>query len=259
MATQNDEMAILQPAEKIRGQPDYIRVDFIKKVYGIMTFLTLTTFGLASPFVFYEAATVAWFKNHMWILVVCFVFLIAQHVFHLCMMAEMCSGGHQLMSKYLWMFKTVPWNFVYMTTYAVAMGVVVGYICLQYKASSVCLIFLLCAALFLALTAYAVYTKADFTGSGAYILVAMVGLMGLGIVGIFVPIGSVFHRVVGAIGSIIFGWIIVYDTQLIFGCAVSSDRKYEYTIDMYAFAAFELYLDFVNFFLFMLRFLGERK
>jgi len=36
-------------------------------------------------------------------------------------------------------------------------------------------------------------------------------------------------------------------------------RQFEYTLDMYAFAAYQLYLDFINFFLYMLRLLGERR
>ena len=54
-----------------------------------------------------------------------------------------------------------------------------------------------------------------------------------GIIGFFFPIGSVFHRVIGGIGAIIFGFIIVYDTQLIFGTASTEDRHFEFTLDMY--------------------------
>merc|ERR1719379_3405149 len=133
-------------------------------------------------------------------------------------------------------------------------------ICLQYEATSVCLVFGICVAVICALTAYAVFTKSDFTGCGPWVLVLLVGLMFTGMIAIFVPMGPLYHRVAAGIGSIIFGWIIVYDTQLIFGSAAASDsRKYEYTIDMYAFAAFELYLDFVNFFIYMLQFLGQRR
>lgn len=164
------------------------------------------------------------------------------------------------MKGYLKMFVTVPWNYLYLMTYATFMGGVLGMICLQYKAASVCLVFATCAIVIIALTFYAIYTKSDFTGMGGYILVLLVGLMLTGIITLFIPIGPVVNRIIGGVGSIVFGFIIVYDTQLIFGSQCSSGaRKYEYTIDMYAFAAFELYLDFVNFFLYMLRFMGERR
>lgn len=257
-----ENVAILQDSEAhAKDVPPEVRTGFVVKVYGLVFTMLLISFGLASPFVFQQEAAEEFLKEQPWVVYACLAFLLVQHAFHMCMMMEMCCGGGHCIKAYVRMFVTVPFNFIYLFTYATFMGAVLGIICLSYEASSVCLVFGISAALILALTAYAVYTKSDFTGMGAYVLVALVGLMFTGIIGCFVPIGSVFHRVVGGIGSVIFGWIIVYDTQLIFGSATptSSSRKYEYTIDMYAFAAFELYLDFVNFFLYMLRMLGSRR
>merc|ERR1719408_113629 len=167
-------------------------------------------------------------------------------------MMDMICGGGGCMKAYIRMFVTVPFNFLYLFTYATFMGAVLGMILLNYQAGSVVFVFCLCAVIILALTVYAVYTKSDFTGMGAYILVAIMGLMCIAFMGMFIPYGSVGQRIIGGIGATIMGWIIVYDTQLIFGSASGGARKYEYTIDMYAFAAFELYLDFVNFFIYML-------
>lgn len=260
MQAQSDEsFAILQQAKPVRGAPPDLRTDFIKKVYALMVVMTLITFGLASPFVFYPAATQAWCLKHFWLVALCIVLLLAQHIFHFCMMAEQCCGGSSLLRKYITMFRTVPWNYLYCCGYSVLMGVVVGFVCMAYQATSVCFVFILCSGIFVALTAYAVYTKSDFTGNGAYILVALVGLALMSILGIFFPHGHLIHRIIGGIGAIIFGWIIVYDTQLIFGHASSSERQFEYGLDMYAFASFQLYCDFINFFLYMLRFLGDKR
>lgn len=249
---------IVQPAQKVKGGPPDLRTDFIKKVYALMSVMTLITFGLASPFVFHPTATLAWFKDHLWVLVLCGVLFLAQYIFHVAMMMEQCCGGSQLVKQYLTMFRTVPWNYAYCFSYSAIMGVLVGFVCLAYKAQSVCFVFVICAVIFVALTVYAVYTKSDFTGMGAYVLVALVGLMMMSIIGMFFP-SPLMHRIIGGIGAIIFGFIIVYDTQLIFGHASSSEPQFEYTIDMYAFAAFQLYLDFIQFFLYMLRLLGEKK
>jgi len=47
-----------------------------------------------------------------------------------------------------------------------------------------------------------------------------------------------------------FGWIVVYDTQLIFGAKVERGRKYPYQTRMYAMAAYEMYFDlFMHFYL----------
>eukprot|EP00747_Dinoflagellata_sp_TGD_P185446 gnl/TRDRNA2_/TRDRNA2_42004_c0_seq1.p1 gnl/TRDRNA2_/TRDRNA2_42004_c0~~gnl/TRDRNA2_/TRDRNA2_42004_c0_seq1.p1 ORF type:complete len:270 (+),score=49.21 gnl/TRDRNA2_/TRDRNA2_42004_c0_seq1:25-810(+) len=258
-----DELAVLEePAMKVGEVPPEVRTDFVKKVYGLVIAMLLITFGIASPFVFYSTEARVWVQKYLWVVIVAFVVLLFIHIYHFMMICEMCCGGTKLRRQYLTMFRTVPWNFLYMLVYAIVLGVVMGVICLSYTATSVCFVFLLSAVLIVALTCYAIYTSADFTGFGAYMLVALVGLMMMVFIGFFVPVGSVYHRIIGAIGAIIFGCIIVYDTQLIFGDLRKGEEgeevQLQYTIDMYAYAAMELYLDFINFFLYMLRFLGDR-
>jgi hypothetical protein len=243
--------------------PSDIRLAFVKKVYGILGSMLLITFGIASPFVFATDSTMDWMNDNKWLFYAVLLILMAQHLFNMCMMMQMCCGGSSLYTCYMKMFTTVPANFLYLIVYACCFGVVTGYICGQYTVESVLVVFAISFALILALTAYAVYTKADFTGFGVYILVALLGLLFIVIVGFFFPMGSIFHRIVGGIGATIFGFLIVYDTQLIFGSASvklgGGSRQFEYSIDMYAFAAYNLYLDFVNFFLFLLQLFGERK
>lgn len=245
--------------EHVKGAMHDVRVGFIIKVYCIVTTMLVVTFGLASPFVFHAAYMQKWIAQHWYIVVLCMVFLIAQHLFHLAMSLQMCcSPNPTLLKAYLTMFRTVPWNYCYLYTYAIVMGVVVGVITFAYSAVSVCFCFALSAVLVIALTIYAATTKSDFTGCGPYIFVAMFGFMLMMLLCLFLPIGSIMHRIIGGIGATLFGFIIVYDTQLIFGSASSEKRELEYTIDMYAYAAFELYLDFVNFFLYMLQAFGDR-
>merc|ERR1712182_6023 len=109
------------------------------------------------------------------------------------------------------------------------------------------------------LTVYAVRTSADFTDKGGYVLAGLLGLLVTALLASFIP---GMYGIYAGIGAMLFGFIIVYDTQLIFGRATPfSDsapqrRTFEYTIDMYAFAAYNLYLDYVNLFLYLLQFVG---
>merc|ERR1711972_1275878 len=110
------------------------------------------------------------------------------------------------------MFKTVPWNYMYLFTYATVMGVLVGFITLQYEAQSVCLVFALTAIMCVALTVFAMTTKSDFTGCGAYVFVALIGLMLFGLLAwppaAFLPATQPFiYRFGGALGATIFGFI----------------------------------------------------
>jgi FtsH-binding integral membrane protein len=158
------------------------------------------------------------------------------------------------------MFKTVPWNYMYLFSFAGIFGFWLGLVCAQYTAASVILVFAISFVLVVALSAYAVCTKADFTGMGPYVLMLLLGLLMALLVGLFFRSDSLGHKLIGCAGATVFGFIIVYDTQLIFGSTpFGGKRKFEYTVDMYAFAAFNLYLDFINFFLYILRMLGKRN
>jgi len=184
---------ILQPGCKAGAHtPADIRLGFVTKVYGIVFMMLAITFGITAPFVFHEAETKVWLKEHFWVVILAFVFLLVQHILHICMAAEQCCGGSAISEAYIRMFVTVPWNYLYLMVYATCMGVVVGIICTSYKAASVCMIFCLTAALIVGLTAYAYYTRADFTGCGGYIFVALLAFLLVSMLGFFFPVGSIF-------------------------------------------------------------------
>jgi len=261
---QNSNLEVLELSCRDTSLPPEIRLGFVKKVYGILGVMLLTTFGLTVPFVFATDSTLKFFAAHTWILMIIGAIIIAQFVFDLAMSCQMCCGCSGLMESYLKMMKTAPLNYIYLMTFAACFGVLVGFACAQYTAQSVLLVFGLTAVLIVALTVYAVYTKADFTGCGAYVMVMILGLVMLLLVCSFFPGSKVMHKIVAGVGATLFGFIIVYDTQLIFGSATSSfnkagERHLQYTIDMYAFAAWNLYLDFINFFLYMLQLFGDRR
>merc|ERR1712048_325189 len=117
------------------------------------------------------------------------------------------------------------------------------------------------AAIFSLLTAYACTTKTDFTGMGPYLFAALFGLI---MFGLFVMIFSwiwpgmysIAHMIYAALGAILFSFYIVYDTQLIVG---GDHKKHQFSVDDYAFAALDLYLDIINLFLMLLSLFGSRK
>merc|ERR1740121_2481873 len=94
----------------------------------------------------------------------------------------------------------------------------------------------------------------------------LMGFFMLSFIALFFP-GPLIHKVIAACGAVLFSFVIIYDTQLIFGTQPlnldltthSPVRKVEFTVDMYAFAAYQLYLDFVNMFLYLLKLFGERR
>jgi len=254
--------AILQTSVKDQNVPPEVRLNFVKKVYSIMAAMLCVSFSVATPFVFRKVPTLIWMSEHQWVTVTVNLFVLANILLNIAIRFEWCIGGSTVRTAYINMFKRTPWNYMYLTTYALCFGVCIGYICAQYEVTSVVFAFAMTAGIMLCLTIYAVYTKTDFTGTGLYILVLICGLVMLGVVMMFFPGVDVLNKIYAIGASVLMCWIIIFDTQLIFGTASFqfnrvADRSVEYTLDMYAFASFQLYLDFINMFVWLLRFVGS--
>lgn len=267
----------VQMSVKDPNIPPEIRTRFVTKVYSLMFIMLMISFGIAAPFTFYPCGdgydptvssycppggAVSWMDDHQWILITVSILLLVQQMFNMMMIFEMCCGGSSLMQCYFKMFVTVPINYILLLSYSACFGVVLGYICAQYTAASVGLVFLLTASIMFALTVYAITTKSDFSGCGPFVLVLIMGMLIFMIVSIFVH-SEFLYKAIAVCGAILMSFVIIFDTQMIFGTAAfntnSMAAKIEFTVDMYAFAAYQLYLDFVNMFLYLLRIFGERR
>jgi FtsH-binding integral membrane protein len=243
-----------------KSLPASVRIDFIKKTYGLLTYMLLITFAMACPFVLRPQDTKAFFFARPWILVLTSAVFLCMYAVNFCLITSTLCGDGSFVSSYIKMFKTFPQNYIFLTVISLAFGVMTGFCCMQYKAQSVLLVFLMTASIIVCLSIYAVRTKADFTGHNMYFMGAICGLMMTSMFCMIFP-GPFMQKIVAGMGSILFAALIIRDTQMIFGeiDAAGGIRSVEYTIDMYAFAAYQLYLDFINFFLDMLRLLGERN
>jgi FtsH-binding integral membrane protein len=140
--------------------------------------------------------------------------------------------------------------------FAVLMGASLSTIFLVYTDGSIALTFFATAAAFASLSLYGYTTKRDLSGMGTFLLMGLVGLIVASIVNIF-WMNETFSLVVAAIGVLIFAGLTAYDTQKIksfYFQVAGSDMLGKAAI----MGALTLYLDFINMFLFLLRFLGNR-
>jgi FtsH-binding integral membrane protein len=252
----------------VKDQPPEIRTGFITKTYGLVFYMLLITSSISMPFFLNDRADVlTWLGAHPYILPLAISVMVGFYALNLAMVMSMvCCRSDGCYKMYMKMFTTFPVNLIFLTVFAAAFGCMVGIICMEYKVQSVVWIFGMCAVLIIALTIYAVKTKADVTGMGPYILVAVICFLMTGLILSLVDaaggeLGAGTNKIMGGLGAMLFGFLIVYDTQLIFGNSQYSggERQIQYTIDLYAFAAFQLYLDFINFFIYMLQLLGDRR
>jgi len=252
----------------VKDQPPEIRTGFITKTYGLVFYMLLITSSISMPFFLNDRADVlTWLGAHPYILPLAISVMVGFYALNLAMVMSMvCCRSDGCYKMYMKMFTTFPVNLIFLTVFAAAFGCMVGIICMEYKVQSVVWIFGMCAVLIIALTIYAVKTKADVTGMGPYILVAVICFLMTGLILSLVDaaggeLGAGTNKIMGGLGAMLFGFLIVYDTQLIFGNSQYSggERQIQYTIDLYAFAAFQLYLDFINFFIYMLQLFGDRR
>lgn len=126
-----------------------------------------------------------------------------------------------------------------------------------YTATSVAKVFFISAALFGAMSLWGYTTKRDLTGFGHFLIMGVIGLFIAMIVNIFLQ-SSAMSFVISILGVLIFTGLTAYDTQKIKQMYDASDDG-ETMMKKGILGALELYLDFINIFVFLLRLVGVVK
>ena len=141
--------------------------------------------------------------------------------------------------------------------YAALMGVSLSSIFLVYTGASIVQTFFVAAAAFGALSLYGYTTKRSLSAMGSFLVMGLFGLIIASLVNLFLQ-SSALDFAISAIGVLVFAGLTAWDTQKI--------KEMYFEADDVAVAgrkaimgALTLYLDFINLFLFLLRFLGNRE
>ena len=141
--------------------------------------------------------------------------------------------------------------------YATVMGLSLSTIFLAYTGGSIATTFFATAASFLSLSLWGYTTKKDLSGFGTFFLMGLFGLIVAMAINAFFPSGPM-TLAISAIGVLLFAGLTAYDTQKIksmYFVVRGSDFAGKSAI----MGALTLYLDFINLFLFLLRFMGDRR
>ena len=141
--------------------------------------------------------------------------------------------------------------------YSLLMGVSLTPAFLLYTQSSLVRVFLITAGSFGALSLYGYTTKKDLSGLGSFLIMGLFGLIIASIVNIFVK-SSGLDWALSFIGVGIFAGLTAFDSQRIRSIYSSADSD-ETLTKKALMGALSLYLDFINLFLYLLRFMGDRK
>lgn len=140
--------------------------------------------------------------------------------------------------------------------YAVLNGVVFSSIFWFFELGSIAYTFAITAGVFGAMSIYGYLTSNDLTKMGSFLFMALIGLIITTIVNIFVG-SSTLEWLISFAGVAIFIGLTAWDTQKIKQMVQYSDSSQVGKIA--TIGALTLYLDFINLFLYMLRFFGNSR
>jgi hypothetical protein len=142
--------------------------------------------------------------------------------------------------------------------FAAVMGLSLSSIFIVFTGESIARTFFITAASFGALSLYGYTTKRDLSGMGSFLFMGLIGIIIAMIVNIFLG-STALQFAISTIGVLIFAGLTAYDTQrlkdtydVVAGDQVAAGRAS-------IIGALRLYLDFINLFMFLLQFLGNRN
>ncbi|OBX19073.1 hypothetical protein A9995_07960 [Erythrobacter sp. QSSC1-22B] len=141
--------------------------------------------------------------------------------------------------------------------FAITMGLSLSSLLLIYTGESIAATFFATAGAFAGLSLFGYTTKKDLSGFGTFLVMGVIGLIIASVINIFMQ-SSMLELAISFLGVLIFAGLTAYDTQRL-------KREYEhlrgteFAGKAIILGALSLYLDFINMFLFLLRFMGVNR
>ena len=231
--TSTDNISLQQANEKISQR-------FITAVYGWMV-AALAISGIAA-FAVFNSETLLYF-----IFGSRFTFLgliIAEFV-----LVVILSAGIRKMS-----FPVAAASFV---IYSIINGLTLSSVLFVYTGTSIVRIFVITALMFGAMGVYGATTKSSLQSAGKYLMMALIGLIIASLVNIFMRSSSL-DWLISFVTVGVFTGLTAYDSQKITTAARYAQDNEDFK-KVAIIGALELYLDFINIFLALLRLFGKRR
>lgn len=220
--------------DEVLGKRKTYDTTFMSKVYGWMS-LALALTGAIAMYVATSTDFVTAIVGNKWLFIGLLLFEV---VLVLILVANIENFNFQT-------------AFFLFFVYAALNGVTFSIIFLAYTSASVATTFFITAGTFGFMSIYGLTTKSDLSGWGNMLFMALVGLIIASIANMFIG-SSTMDYIISFIGVIVFVAYTAYDTQKIKNSSYAGEKAA-------LLGALTLYLDFVNLFLYLLRFLGDRK
>ncbi len=136
--------------------------------------------------------------------------------------------------------------------YCALSGVTFSVYLLTYTAASIASTLFVTGGAFFGLSLYGTVTKRDLSGMRSFLMIGLIGIILASIVNLFLR-SNAAEFVISCCGVLVFAGLTAYDTQKLRAMAEQGEEKHALL------GALSLYLDFINLFLFLLRFMGRRR
>ncbi|KAI8047073.1 Bax inhibitor family protein [Gilbertella persicaria] len=205
-----------------------VRMQFVRKVYSILTVQILGTTIVSSIYMFNEGIK-QWVQTNPWM-----IFL-----------SLFCSLG--VLFALMWKSRSTPLNYYLLALFTLSESHLVGTITSFYDKMIVLEALIITLGVFFGLTLFTLQSKWDFSGMGPMLLV---GIWTIFVGGMLLPFFPGMDVPLAIGGAIIFSGYIVFDTYLIFN---------RYSPEDYIMASTSLYLDMINLFLRILQILNASQ
>lgn len=208
----------------------YVRLGFLRKVYGILSVQFFLTTVITAITMFTPAAKLYISQNHWMVTGAFFMSLILLVL---------------LMVKR----RQTPTNYILLTAFTFVQSYTVAVVVSFYDQMAVLQAFLLTLGVTVGLTLYTFQSKRDFSTWGAGLYAFLMVLVVGGLLQ-FVVASSHLELVLSLAGAALFSFFLIFDTHMI---------MHRVSPEEYILATIELYLDVINLFLHILRIVGEAR
>uniref|UniRef100_A0A1D1XJ27 Putative membrane protein C576.04 n=1 Tax=Anthurium amnicola TaxID=1678845 RepID=A0A1D1XJ27_9ARAE len=206
-----------------------VRLAFMRKVYSIL-FAQLSLSTLTAGFMMYNNNFKSWVQSNIWAF---YVSILASFIFLLLL---------------AWKRRSYPLNYVFLTGFTLVESYTIGTTVTYFNQSIVLQALVLTTGIFIGLTLFTFQSKYDFSGMAPYLFGSLWIVVIIGFVGIFFPFGKTFDLIIAIGTAILFCGFIIYDTYNIMN---------RLSPEEYITASVDLYLDFINLFIAILRILND--
>ena len=210
----------------------------MRKTFGWMTMCllitALTAMGVVNSGLFYQIAS----SGAMWLLIIA----------ELVLVFVLSARIHKM---------SVTTATIMLIVYSVLNGATLSFVFLAYSLGSIAKTFFITTGMFGVMALVGATTKRDLSKMGSILFMALIGLIIASLVNIFLH-SSGLDWIISLIGVVLFTALTAYDVQRVKRLATESDLYDDTQVGRLAIiSALSLYLDFINLFLYLLRFFGR--